>query len=54
MNDLKQFGEPSFPSEEVKDLKRSAVEKPNLAIVATWVLGAILAVIVIVSALLPS
>ena len=47
----KQFGDPSLPPKEVADLKRSAAEKPNLAMAATWIFGSLLAVIVVVSAL---
>jgi len=48
----KQFGDPSLDTKEADDLKRCAAEKPNLAMVATWIFGSILAVIVILSALL--
>jgi hypothetical protein len=52
MTTKKQFGEPSFPAEEVADLKRSAVRKPNLALAASWIFGGILAVVVVASVLI--
>jgi hypothetical protein len=52
MNTKEQFGEPSFPAEDVADLKRSAAEKPNLALAASCAFGGILAVVVFVSVLL--
>ncbi len=53
MNALPQFGEPSFPAEEVADLKKSEARKPNLAWAASWIFGGILAAMVVVSFFLP-
>ena len=55
--DLGQFemnseqDERRFAEEEIRDVKKRAAEKPNLAITASWVLAGILVAVVILSSI---
>lgn len=52
MDTQKELGQPTASSEETQDLKRAAGRKPNLAVVASWIFGTLLVVIVLASAVL--
>jgi hypothetical protein len=42
----KQLGKPLRAERESQDLRRNATEKPNLAVAAAWLFGALLVVVV--------
>ena len=46
-----EHDERRFVEEEMRDLKKRAAEKPNLAVSASWVLAGVLVLVLILSAL---